>query len=122
MRLLAPGWLGGVRQACVRSLKTDKSFHEAYGPDEAQGLGARNHISGVAPLALFLKILGVRLISPRRVIVRGRNPFPWPVVVCWRGLVVRGEAGQTQITFPDGDKVVVEGEGPRTVGEVPPDA
>jgi len=116
---LAADLMGRLMQACVRSLRTDKSFHEAYGPDEAQGLGERNHISGVAPLALFLKILGVRLISPRRVIVRGRNPFPWPVVVSWRGLVVRREAGQTQITFPDGDKVVVEGEEPRTVEQLP---
>jgi hypothetical protein len=110
--------LSRVMQACIYSLKSDKSFHDAYNPDTPQGLGERNHISGVAPLSLFLKILGVQLITPHKVYLRGKNPFEWPVEVTWMGLRVLREMDQTHITFPDGQTVVLEGDAPRLVEEM----
>jgi hypothetical protein len=107
--------LNRIMQACINSLKKDKAFHESYDPDSLLGLGQRNHIAGVAPLALFLKILGVELITPRKVLIRGKNPFDWPVVVSWMGLKVVRELDRTHVTFPDGQSVVVEGGAPRLV-------
>jgi hypothetical protein len=104
-----------LMQACIHSLRSDKSFHDSYNPDAPQGLGERNHISGVAPLSLFLKILGVQLVTPRKVLLRGANPFEWPVEVSWMGLRVLRETDRTHITFPDGQSVVVEGDAPRLV-------
>jgi hypothetical protein len=114
----AAGLVGRLMQACIHSLRADKSFHDSYNPDQAQGLGERNHISGVAPLSLFLKVLGVQLITPYKVRLRGTNPFEWPVEVSWMGLRVTREAERTHVTFPDGQSVVVEGEAPRLVEQV----
>lgn len=105
----AAGLLGRMMQACIHSLKSDKSFHESYNPETAQGHGERNHISGVAPLMLFLRVLGVQLITPNKILLYGKNPFEWPVVVSWMGLKVVRELERTQVTFPDGQSIVVEG-------------
>jgi len=111
--------LSRLMQACIHSLRSDKSFHESYNPDSPQGLGERDHISGVAPLSLFLRNLGVQMITPNKIVLRGKNPFEWPVVVSWMGLkVVRG-LERTIVTFPDGQSVVVEGDSPRLVEQTP---
>jgi hypothetical protein len=102
----------------LAALQADGTFRECYNADAPQGLGERNHIVGVAPLSVFLRILGVRLLSPRRVGLEGTNPFPWPVTIRWRGLEVRREpAGPTRVTFPDGQSTRLEGEDERLVEE-----
>ncbi len=64
-------------------------------------------LAGLAPVGLFLKVLGVELMAGGRVRLEGKNPFPWPVTVRYRGLTVRREADETQVTFPDGKTVTV---------------
>jgi len=63
----------------------------------------------VAPLSLFLYVLGVRLISPRKIALRGHNPFPWPVRLSWRGVRIEWNHEGAIVEFPDGGKVNVEG-------------
>ncbi len=92
----------------VGSLKEDKAFRARYNPDQKGGVGGRGHIEGVAPLSLFLQTLGVRLISPRKVWIKPGNPYPWPVTLRWRGLVVQCEQGETRVTFPDGQEAVLQ--------------
>lgn len=92
----------------VGALKEDKAFRARYNPDQEGGVGGRGHIEGVAPLSLFLQTLGVRLITPRKVWIRPGNPYPWPVTLRWRGLIVQCEQGETRVTFPDGQEVVLQ--------------
>jgi len=92
----------------VGSLKEDKAFYARYNPDQKGGVGGRGHIEGVAPLSLFLQTLGVRLISPSKVWIKPGNPYPWPVTLRWRGLVVQCEQGETRVTFPDGQEVTLQ--------------
>jgi len=92
----------------VGTLKEDKAFRARYNPDQGGGVGRREYIDGVAPLSLFLQILGVRLISPHKVWIKPGNTYPWPVTLRWRGLVVQCEQGETRVTFPDGQEVVVQ--------------
>ena len=81
--------------------------------EEGWDLGERDYLWGVAPVALFMRALGVRIVSPRKVYVQGRNPFPWPVTGRHKGLVVaRGET-ETVVTFPSGHTAVVSGEAPQ---------
>lgn len=101
--------------AVIGSLRKDKAFRAAYHPDQEGGLGERGNLAGLAPLSLFLHTLGVQFVSPHRVHLRGRNVFPWPVVLRWRGLEVRREADTTVVTFPNGQQVEVEGEQPQVV-------
>lgn len=97
--------------ASVESLRKEHAFRESYNADEMEGLGSRAHIAGIAPFALFLDVLGVRLVSPRAVELVGFNPFPLPVTVSWRGLQVKRDEDRTWVTFPDGQVSIVEGQG-----------
>jgi hypothetical protein len=101
--------------AAVHTLRVDKAFREAYDADKLQGLGERDHLWGVAPVHLFLYVLGVRLISPTQIWIRGLNPFPWPVTLRWRGLLLECLKDQTVITFPNGQRVETSSDVPQFV-------
>ena len=94
--------------AVIRNLKEQHAFAQAYQAVTGAGLGERNAVQGLAPLGLFLAVLGVGIQSPERVVLQGSNPFPWPVVVKYRGLTVARQAGQTRVTFPSGQSVTLD--------------
>ena len=96
--------------ASAGALKRDQGFRESYHADREQAAGSRHHLAGVAPLSLFLQVLGVRLISPYKVTLRGSSPFPLPVRLRWRGLEIRWDQDQAVVVFPDGEQVTVRGE------------
>ena len=110
--------VGRLIEATLHSLRVDKAFRQAYNADQPEGLGERDHLWGVAPVHLFLYVLGVRLISPQKVWIRGRNPFPWPVVLRWRGLRLECLSDRTIVTFPDGQLVEVVGDEPQIVEQI----
>ena len=91
-------------------LKEEKAFREAYNPDQLEGLGDRDYLWGVAPVALFMHALGLRIVSPRKVYVTGRNPFPWPVTIRHKGLTVVRDGDGARISFPSGRSATVAGE------------
>ncbi|MCS6910599.1 MAG: hypothetical protein NZM11_08540 [Anaerolineales bacterium] len=103
--------------AMLHTLKNDKCFREAYNSDKLEGLGEKDYLWGVAPVHLFLRAVGIRPISPRRVFLEGYNPFPWPVTVRWKGVSVTREAGSavTRIGFPSGNQVEVADAKPQFV-------
>lgn len=104
-----------LMQAVILNLKKNQSFYNYYHPDSGHGWGERNTIGGLAPIKLFLDTLGVRVISPTKVLVQGKNPFPWPVTIRFRGLIVNREAHTTRITFPGGQSAIVKSEDPRII-------
>lgn len=91
--------------AVIQNLKKQRAFYRAYHAETGAGLGERNPVHGLAPLGLFLQTLGVEIRSPRLVAISGKNPFPWPVTVKYRGLTVTRQMEQTTVTFPDGRMV-----------------
>jgi hypothetical protein len=93
--------------AMVHTLRTEKAFREAYNADKLEGLGDRDYVWGIAPVHLFMQTVGVRIISPRRVCLEGRNPFPWPVTIRSKGVSVVKGPDSTTVTFPSGRQVVV---------------
>jgi hypothetical protein len=96
-------------RAAIASLRKDNASREAYHADTAEGTGERGHISGTSPLGLMLYVLGVRLITPHKVALRGRNPFPWPLTLRWRGLEITWTENQARVRFPDGGEMMVAG-------------
>ena len=84
-----------------------KAFAHSYNAESGLGVGERNALQGLAPLSLFLEVLGVRLISPTKVALEGYNPFPWPVTVNYRGLTIVRDIDKTRVTFPGGQTAVV---------------
>lgn len=111
-----------LMSAVLFTLRNEKAFRAAYNADVLEGLGERNYVSGVAPVQLFMQTLGVRIVGPRRVFIEGRSPFPWPVTIRCKGIVVTKEAETSRVTFPSGKQVVVTDPAPRFVedGETPP--
>ncbi len=105
-----------LMSAVLHSLKSDTAFREAYDADGPGRMGERDHMAGLAPLSLFLHTLGVQLITPHKLRVARRNPYPWPVTVRWLGLEVRlAPAGPIQITFPDGQTIELPGDEPQEI-------
>jgi hypothetical protein len=96
-----------LMSAVIENLKRKRAFARAYHSESGAGLGERNPVHGLAPLGLFLHTLGVRIRSPRDVVLSGKNPFPWPVTVKYRGLTVTRQAEQTLVSFPNGQKLTL---------------
>jgi hypothetical protein len=94
--------------AVIQSLKQNRAFHARYHAERGTGIGERNALSGLAPVGLFMKILGVEILSSTRVRLEGDNPFPWDVTVQYKGLkVIRGQK-KTEVVFATGKSVTVE--------------
>jgi hypothetical protein len=100
--------MGRLMSAVIQNLKQNRSFFRAYNAVTGSGLGERNSIEGLAPVGLFLDTLGIRITSAHCVTLKGKNPFPWPVTVKYRGLVVTRQADQTKVVFPDGRAVTLD--------------
>ncbi len=105
-----------LMSAAIESLRQGKAFRAIYDPDRPMGYGAEDSVWGLAPVGLFLDVLGVRLISPWKVVIGGQNPYPWPVRVLWRGLSIeRPTEGETVIRFPDEHTVRIEDPGEQVI-------
>ncbi len=89
----------------VAVLTADKAFYEFYHPDEARGLGDVGSVKGIIPLHLLLRVLGVRILSKKKVWTGGAFHWGSPVSVTQSGVTVtRGPQG-THIEFPSGTVV-----------------
>jgi hypothetical protein len=92
----------------IHNLKQKRAFYQRYHAETGLGLGERNAVSGLAPVGLFLQVLGVQVFSPTRIYLEGKNPFPWPVTVQYKGLKVLRGLDRTEIKFPNGKSVIVD--------------
>jgi hypothetical protein len=92
----------------IQNLKQKRAFYQRYHAESGQGLGERNALSGLAPVGLFMKALGVQVLSPARVRLEGENPFPWPVTIQYKGLRVLRGLDRTEVRFPNGKSVIVD--------------
>lgn len=101
--------------AIVQSLKQNRSFHARYHAEKGTGIGERNALFGLAPVGLFLHVLGVTIHSSKCVRLEGENPFPWDVTIRYKGLkIVRGMQ-KTEVIFANGKSVTVTDNGPCVV-------
>jgi len=96
----------------IQNLKQKRVFYQRYHADTGQGLGERNAVNGLAPVGLFLQVLGVQIFSPTRVRLEGKNPFPWPITVQYKGLKVIRGLERTEVIFPNGKTAAVDDPAP----------
>jgi hypothetical protein len=104
-----------IMSGIISNLKQHQAFYQHYHSQTGQGSGEQNALNGLPPIGLFLEILGVRILSSKRVALKWHNPFPMPVTVRFRGLTIIREAKQTKITFPGGQTAVIRNPKPRIV-------
>lgn len=109
---LAAELFSRLMDAMMQNLRQTGAFRKHFDGATGQGIGERNALSGLPPLGLFLDILGVQIHSPWKVRLVGKNPFPWPVKIRYRGMVLTRDPEVTLITFPDGQTVKVNSPAP----------
>jgi len=88
-------------------VKREKAFYEGYHADKLAPLGARGHVGGIAPLHLLLRVVGVRIISPKRVWTGGAFAWGRPITITHQGVRVHRSGEGTTITFPSGTSVTL---------------
>lgn len=93
-----------IMTTILNGLRHFAGFFALYSIHSGLPTGPRNPLAGLIPVQLFLSLAGIRIFSPRKLAVWGRNPFPWPVEVHWQGLSIRREGSDTLVTFPDGSR------------------
>ena len=108
-----------LMSAVILNLKQEGAFRHSYDSASGQGQGERNALSGLPPLGLFLRTLGIQLISPDKVALRGSNPYPWPVTLKYRGLTVLRQKEKTNVIFPDGNIVEIDDPSPQLISLEP---
>lgn len=101
-----------LMNAVLENLKSNHAFYQYYNAEVGTGVGERNALGGLISTGLFLRILGVQVISPTKMRLEGKNPFPWAVTVRYRGLEIKRTLQKTEITFPKGEQVEVTDEAP----------
>ncbi|OGO16593.1 MAG: hypothetical protein A2Z14_11555 [Chloroflexi bacterium RBG_16_48_8] len=114
-RIEAAGLFQNLMQAILLTLRREKAFREIYHPDFSKGSGERDHICGLVPLGLFLACLGIHFIKPNEFVLRGDNPFPWPVTVRWKGIEIRCFEEHKEVIFPNGEQLEIVGSEPRLI-------
>lgn len=99
-------------KAQIAVLKAQGSFYEFYDAETARGLGERGHISGLVPLHLLARVIGVRVISTGKVWTGG--PFHWsePIIFTQQGVRVERSADGTAIHFPSGHQAQLPADAP----------
>jgi len=101
--------------AVVKNLKESHAFYTALDPVTGKGYASRNTLTGLAPVGLFLEVLGLKKISAEEVIVAGLNPFSHPVTVQYRGTKVHFSSQHTQVTFAGGQSATVSDDDLHTI-------
>lgn len=96
----------------IQNLKQKRAFYQRYHAESGKGVGERNAISGLAPVGLFLKVLGVQVLSATRVRLEGINPFPWPVTIHFKGLKIIRGFENTEVRFPNGKQINISDPAP----------
>ena len=102
-RQIAAQLFSHLMAALELSLQESGRLRQNYHAVHGTGSGEYNALQGLAPLGLFLEVLGVEIYSPWRVRLSGQNPFPWPVKIKFRGLIVERTLEFTRLTFPNGE-------------------
>ena len=111
-RMEAARLVAHLMTAVIKNLKQYRAFSQRYHSETGQGFGERNNLSGLAPVGLFLRVLGVQMLPGGQVRLDGHNPFPWPVTVQYKGIKVMRGFDRTEVIFANGKKVVVSDPAP----------
>ncbi len=104
-----------IMQAVCDNLEREGCFRRFYHADSGQGIGEADALEGLPPLGLFLEILGVKLLGDQQLILSGRNPFPWPVTVKFRGTTILRQMEKTTIIFPNGQTATLTDSRPHLI-------
>lgn len=109
-RLAAADLVTRLMQGVVINLKEGRGFRQYYHAATGQGFGERNHLWGLPPLGLFLRTAGLESIAPGELMVRGFNPFPWPITVKYQRMTITRDGERTTLALPGKQPIIATGQ------------
>ena len=89
-----------LMKAILININDSGCFFGSYDAKTGQGQGLPNALEGLLPTGYFLKTAGVQIINERELTIEGIYPFPWPVSLHYRGMVIRRDREETRIDIP----------------------
>jgi hypothetical protein len=102
-------------KASIQNLRKENAFRQYYHGKTGAGQGEKDSLLGLPPLGLFLRTLGVQIISSQKVLITGPNPFPWAVTIKYKGLTIIQQKKKVLIIFPNGQSITSGNDSPRLV-------
>lgn len=118
-RDLAADLFSRMMDAVVLSLQEQHAFHEFYHAQTGAPIGDRNHLRGLAPVGLLLRILGIRKLTKNQIILDDFCPYPWPITVKYQGVEIHSHPTHAVVTFPNGQSACLSGPGPHQISLLP---
>jgi len=89
-----------LMNAILININDSGCFFGSYDAKTGQGQGPPNALEGLVPTGYFLKAAGVQIINDRELTIEGIYPFPWPISLHYRGLVIYRDPEETRIDIP----------------------
>ena len=109
MRKSTAGLIQRLMDVSIPSQKSSGAVYPAYSAQTGKGMGAGECIESFFPVRFFLQVLGIEIIEGGRVLISGENPFPWPVSIRYRDLMIRKEDDRTVISkLGEEDRILIE--------------
>jgi hypothetical protein len=99
--------IGRWMAALIPSVLGSGSMYSAYHAETGKGSGQIDTLESLFPVSFFLDVLGVQFIQDRSLIIKCQNPFPWPVKLHFRGVIIKCGKDQTTIFRPGQDTITL---------------
>ena len=91
-----------VLESLSQILKRDGYLSQFYHADEHRGFGEDHHVGGIAPLGFLHDVIGIRIVSSRKVWVGGEFTWGEPIRIEQHGIIVERDSESTRVEFPSG--------------------
>ncbi len=89
--------IGRWMAVIIPAFKRSGCSFPGYRVNTGEGIGLKDSLESLFPVRFFLQVLGVNFFQDGRLTIAGKNPFPWPVTLKYKGLKIIRESGQTTI-------------------------
>ncbi len=95
--------------ALVPSVSGSGIMYPAYHARTGEGMGQKDSLESLFPVRFFLQVLGIEFLEDRYITIQGENPFPWPVKLSYRGVIIERGKHQTTIFRPGKELITLTG-------------
>jgi Mannosylglycerate hydrolase MGH1-like glycoside hydrolase domain/Trehalase len=104
-----------LMKAHTQILAKHRHFHEVFHANTGEPGGEESILTGLPPLGLYLKVLGIKRLTANELIVEGHNPFPKPVTIRFQTVEITRQKKNTIVTLQSGETLTLRGPGPHRV-------
>ena len=104
---LAAELIGRWMAATIPVFERSGCSYPGYRVNSGQGIGIKDNPESLFPVRFFLQVLGVEFFEDGRLTIAGKNPFPWTVILNFRGLEIIRESDQTTIIRPGKETIIL---------------